>query len=118
MKEQHKDMLRRLKDGEFDAVIERFHARRQGPSAVAKVEKTTPSPVAGKPEMANLVPIRPAAAPAAPARVPLPEPKPDPEAASKQGHPVTPTAKSPSPKVKQSLDDMILSYLFPDADDK
>ena len=118
MKEQHKEMLRRLKAGEFDAVIERFHARRQGPSVVAKVEKTSPPKLAGKPEMANLVPIRPATAPAAPAKVPLPEPKPGPEAASKQRPPVAPTAKSPSPKVKQSLDDMILAYLFPDADDK
>ncbi len=118
MKEQHKEMLRSLKAGEFDAAIERFHSHRQGPSQAEQVAKITTSPVTGKPEPTAPIPIRPVVAPAASVTVPRPQSKPDPEAAGEQPHPVVPKAKSPSPTTKQSLDDMILSYLFPDADDK
>ncbi len=117
MKEQHKEMLRCLKAGEFDAVIERFHARRQGATQSVAGHKAAPK-VAGLPVTASQAPPSPVEAPAAPAMVPRPQPKPGPEAVSPPSPPETPTAKSPSPKVKQSLDDVILSYLFPDVDEK
>ena len=118
MKEQHKEMLRRLKAGEFDAVIERCHSRRQGPSQVAASEKANPPHVAEQPVPANPATVRLAATSAPPGAAPPPQPKPGPQAASPPRQPATTTAKSPSPKAKQSLDDMILSYLFPDVDDK
>jgi hypothetical protein len=117
MKEQHKEMLRRLKAGEFDAVIERFHARRQGAGQDAGDVKDKAPSVAEPPAAATQPSMCPVTAPAAPV-VQRPQPKPLPEAAAKPSPPAAPAAKPPSSTVKLSLDDMILSYLFPEVDDK
>ena len=117
MKEQHKEMLRSLKAGEFDAAIERFHARRQEPAQGVSGHKAVPK-VAGPPVTPSPAPPPPAESPAAPVMVPRPQQKPGPEAFSPPRPPEAPTAKTPSPKAKQSLDDVILSYLFPDVDEQ
>ena len=114
MKEQHKEMLRSLKAGELDAAIARFHARRQEAPQIAKGEKPSSPLVAQHQDASIQAPVPPGIEPGAPGRVPRPQPKPEPAAASKAQHPEPPVAKAPSPTVKQSLDDVILSYLFPD----
>jgi hypothetical protein len=96
MKEQHKEMLRRLKDGEFDDVIEE---RRPGASAKASSEESTtlpavataPQPVAPVPEPVEVVPT----------------------VAEK---PIAVSADKPTdePAVELGLDDIILSYLVGD----
>jgi len=111
MKEQHKEMLRRLKDGEFDDVIKGKAARAttappaaEPPPAAATVTSAPPPPVAPVPARPAPAPVasappapRPAAAPPAP---PVPEPPPAPK----------PAEKTP----ELSLDDVILSYLVGD----
>jgi len=96
MKEQHKEMLRRLKDGEFDEVIE---ARRPGASAMASSgDSVTP----------------PAVAPAPQPVAPVPEPvEVVPTVAEK---PFTAPAEKPAEglAVELGLDDIILSYLVGD----
>ncbi len=44
MKEQHKEMLRSLKAGEFDAVIERFQSGRTGSRSVVESEQHRSTP--------------------------------------------------------------------------
>lgn len=58
MKEQHKEMLRRLKNGEFDA--------RAFPSGAAPAPKPMPSPAAKPAPAATVVPPAPAPAPPKP----------------------------------------------------
>ena len=88
MKEQHKEMLRSLKAGEFDAVIERFQSARNSPAPVSAIE---PPAVA-----VAVVPVAPVAAP-------------------KTVPPTPPaTAKPPSSSAGLSLDEVILSYLMGD----
>ncbi|HKI51989.1 MAG TPA: hypothetical protein VJ995_07950 [Geothermobacteraceae bacterium] len=93
MKEQHKEMLRRLKDGEFDDVIE---ARRPGAMASSGESVTSPAvpapqPVAPAPEPVEAVPT------VAEKPIPAPAEKPAEE-----------------PAVELGLDDIILSYLVGD----
>ena len=90
MKEQHKDMLRRLKSAEFDAKL-----------GLAGVVATPPSPAVS-------APLAPVAPPEAPALRPIPPPPPLAQQAA-----VTPTPPSPqhAPPKKQSLDDLIFDFL-------
>ncbi len=101
MKEQHKEMLRRLKAGEFDAVIERFQSGRNVTPQVLAAEETSASEVVASP-------------------VGL-EPPPPPTVAPVAAPPVVP--KTPPPAVAEkpsssaaalSLDEVILSYLMGD----
>lgn len=93
MKEQHKGMLRRLKSGELDEVIDRFQSGKKGAPQVAEAEKITTPPVVEPP-----VGKEPASAP--PAAAPLPP-----------SEPVPPKAPAPA---EISLDEVILSYLMGD----
>ncbi|MGW8311876.1 MAG: hypothetical protein ACWGOL_01445 [Desulfuromonadales bacterium] len=116
MKEQHKEMLRGLKAGKFDAAIERFLAARKG----------TPGAAAGKPEEAQTPPVSPAdvvlqkrqqAAAAVPDNEAVLQPPRKPvtkaEPKTAQEPPVSAPGPSSAP-ADLSLDDMILSYLMED----
>jgi hypothetical protein len=81
MKEQHKDMLRRLKSGEFDERAFSHRAADAEPERTAEV--APPKPTAAQPP------------PASPAESPAPPPNPDNEAA----------------RPRHSLDEIILDYL-------
>jgi len=83
MKEQHKDMLRRLKSGEFDA--------RLGLEGIVDAPATPPFPQ-------TLPPVAPAPAP------PLPP------VAPTTASPLTPFNQEP-PGKKQNLDDLIFDFL-------
>jgi hypothetical protein len=132
MKEQHKEMLRSLKTGEFDAVIERFQSDRKVTPQVTKDEKASVPPIAAKPAMSEpVVPkpvipnsvvtapatVPPVATPVAPKPVvetrPVIAPKPEP-----QDVPATPppaaAAKPSASAIELSLDEVILSYLMGD----
>lgn len=116
MKEQHRDMLRRLKDGEFD--------NRIGLPAVEETAVATAPPAkAAAPQPASPPPAAPTAAPA-PVAVP-PTPTPTPAAAPPR--PAPPAAPAPSrpapapapaspgnPANEVSLDEIILSYMVGD----
>lgn len=95
MKEQHKDMLRKLKSGDYDAAIERFEGGRKGAPIAEVAPAVTPKPEAVAPQAPAAQP-EPAAAAPKPAAA---QPKPRPE---------------PSPAVETSLDEIILSYLIGD----
>ena len=88
MKEQHKEMLRRLKAGEFDAVIERFKTGKSVAPQMSVREKVPapPRPESVPPQVT--VEKQPAAIPAPPPSTPK-------------------TAET-------SLDEVILSYLIGD----
>jgi len=104
MKEQHKNMLRSLKAGEFDGAIERYKAGRRGAP-----EKPPGSPaVKAAPPPAQPAAQRPAESPAIP------------RAAASEGvkadRPMPAAAKplpgpGRTPAVDISLDEVILSYL-------
>jgi hypothetical protein len=104
MKEQHKDILRRLKSGEFDA--------RAFPNAAPAAPLRQPIQAAPAPAQAQ-APVSPK--PAAPAQAPLPPV----QAAAPASAPPAPasspaTTPSSSPegaKPAQSLDEIILNYL-------
>jgi len=106
MKEQHKDMLRRLKNSEFDARLGLDAVAETEPAAAASVSE----PVAG--------PAAPVVTPAVPPLVPLPTPIQSQEAAP----PAEPAACEPQdevqPKKKQSLDDLIFDFLSADDDEQ
>lgn len=118
MKEQHKGMLRSLKTGEYDEVIDRFQA---GKKVLPKEEKASAPPVVAPPVSRPLEPVRPAAASAAPSP-PKPAPVvPDPAPATAVIAPAEPATtpvavdkKNLSPAVETSLDEVILSYLMGD----
>lgn len=112
MKEQHKEMLRKLKAGEFDAVIERFQSGRRVTPEVSEGKQIRVSEV-GKAPVATESPasvVAPAAQVVAP-QTPVVEPKPE---AVVKTPPVAAAAKPPSPTVEISLDEVILSYLMGD----
>ena len=114
MKEQHKNMLRSLKAGEFDDVIERFQAGKTVAPVMSVEDSAKAAAVAEKPTAASSPPpqkAQPAQAPAAekkpqPATVPKPAAKP--ERAPEKEKPASPSA------VESSLDEVILSYLMGD----
>lgn len=105
MKEQHKEMLRRLKDGEFDAIIE---DRRPGvrPHAASAEPVVSPPPTA--------VPIPQSAPTPAPPRAAAQAPTPSTTAATDES--VMEVEKKPAekPAAEQGLDEIILSYLVGD----
>ncbi|MDG5468969.1 hypothetical protein P9J64_11625 [Deltaproteobacteria bacterium IMCC39524] len=117
MKEQHKGMLRSLKTGEYDEVIDRFQA---GKKVVPKEVKVTAPEVVAPPASRPLEPVRPAASaapsPLKPAPV-VPEPAPVTPVVVPAVPAATPVAvdkKHASPAVETSLDEVILSYLMGD----
>lgn len=106
MKEQHKDMLRRLKAGEFDAVIDRFKAGKSVAPKMSVGEKITAPPA-------------PESVPPAPTSAPSPPPRPEPPKAAVEKQPDAAPAPSPPPSsapkaAETSLDEVILSYLLGD----
>jgi hypothetical protein len=112
MKEQHKEMLRSLKAGEFDAVIERFQTTRNSPAPVSDIEPLSAPAAVAKPAAPEPPPLPVAVVPVAPAALPRPEP---PAAAPKTVPPTPPaTAKPASSSAGLSLDEVILSYLMGD----
>ena len=119
MKEQHKGMLRSLKTGEYDEVIDRFQA---GKKVLPKEEKASAPPVVAPPVSRPLEPVRPAVSAAAAPSPPKPAPVvPDPAPATAVIAPAEPATaavavdkKNVSPAVETSLDEVILSYLMGD----
>jgi hypothetical protein len=95
MKEQHKDMLRRLKSAEFDAKL--------GLDGIVETESTTSAPVAVPIPPVMSVPTTSPAPAVAPVQVPS-------EPAVKAVTP-SPLPITDSPKKKQSLDDLIFDFL-------
>ena len=104
MKEQHKNMLRSLKAGEFDTVIERYKRNRGTAPQEPGEETVAPRPQADK--TAGTLPDELGQGAGA---APRPEPRPEPETAK----PAAPQPSS-SPAVETSLDEVILSYLIGD----
>lgn len=112
MKQQHRDMLRRLKEGEFDGRIEnlKFAAATELPGAPVSGVAADPAPSPAAP-----VSVPPAASfPPSPAVSPPAPAKPVPVPATAPVVPASPAVKSPAPKpaAEPSLDDIILSYLM------
>ena len=109
MKEQHKNMLRGLRSGEFDEVIERFKAGKKRTPQLSTAATVSKPAMVEKPVTQDSTPLprRPIVAPVA-----LPQaqnggtpPKAPSPPAPEQG---------PSPAVEVSLDEVILSYLIGD----
>lgn len=113
MKEQHKEMLRKLKAGEFDAVIERFQSGRKVTPQVLAAEEISAPAVVEKPVAPAPAPAPPVAAPVAPVAAPVAA-KPEPQPAPATPPPVAAAAKPSAPAAELSLDDVILSYLMGD----
>lgn len=107
MKEQHKGMLRSLKSGEFDEVIDRFQAGKKVTPKVDEGEKIT-APQATAPPV-SVAPVQP------PPEKHVAEPAaPRPEPVAPKAPPVAAEEKKSSPAVDVSLDEVILSYLMGD----
>ncbi|BCR03799.1 hypothetical protein DESUT3_08680 [Desulfuromonas versatilis] len=108
MKEQHKDMLRRLKNGEFDSRIEASLAKVPAPAR----EKTPPPPV-DQPAPAEADAAGPAAGPRPSAEPPPARQTPSrPVAAGPAPAKAEPAKEKAAEKAPEmSLDDIILSYL-------
>jgi len=107
MKEQHKNMLRQLKAGDYDEIIERFQSGKKVTPVVSESESASTPPEAQKETAPKPEPPPPAAPiaekPAAPVAAPKPEPPPAPAPAAEKKPPTT---------VEASLDEVILSYLM------
>jgi len=117
MKRQHRDMLRRLKEGEFDGRIEnlKFAAATELPGASASGIPADPAPAAPSP--AAPVPLNPSPVSSPPSPAPVPPPAPAKPISVPAPIPVkaaSPAVKPPPPKpvAETSLDDIILSYLM------
>lgn len=134
MKEQHKEMMKRLKAGEFDARI--FPGQAAAPRSSAPSDAAVPAAVAGATAPPN--PAPPAPQKAAPQPVTAPPAAPQsaaaaaatapaapaaaqqqgtlkgavPPAASAASTAVKPPPVSPAPPSKRSLDEVILDYLI------
>lgn len=115
MKEQHKEMLRRLRAGEFDDAIQRLQggstagAPKAAAAAVSPPVAAPPEPpVAAEPPVAEPAPVEPLPpAPAAAAPTPVAEAAP----------PAPPPDQQKDELPELSLDDVILSYLVGDDKD-
>lgn len=112
MKQQHRDMLRRLKEGEFDGRIEnlKFAAATELPGVAAAPAPAAPAPAVPVPLSPSPVPP-----PLSPAPVPPPAPaKPAPVSATAPVAAASPAVKpaAAKPAAEPSLDDIILSYLM------
>lgn len=130
MKEQHKDMLRGLKSGEFDVVIERqmscktkASGRIETPQAAVREELSKPQaeeePLEDTPVEIEQIAVEspspsPPVPPVAVTTPPVAAQKPEPEAAPKTPPSAVPAEKTPSSVVEISLDEVILSYLMGD----
>jgi len=108
MKEQHKDMLRNLKNGAFDDRITQFLGGKTSPE-VAKEMAAPPEPAAVSRVAATAAPSAAKSAPAPPAASAPPRPSTGTAAPPKPA----PEKKPEKPK-EESLDDIILSYLAGD----
>ena len=115
MKQQHRDMLRRLKEGEFDGRIEnlKFAAATELPGAPVSGVAADPAPAAPSPAAPVSVPPA-ASSPPSPAVSPPAPAQPVPVPATAPVVPASPAVKPPAPKpaAEPSLDDIILSYLM------
>lgn len=121
MKEQHKEMLRSLKAGEFDAVIERFQSARKVVPAVAEISKASAPATAvktavTKPPVKDPLPTHPAAIPGKSVVpvAPKVDSKPVARAVPKTPPSAAASVKPSSPTIGLSLDEVILSYLLGD----
>ena len=111
MKEQHKEMLRSLKAGEFDAVIERFQTGRKVTPQISAIKTpVTPASVVKPAAPPEAPPLPAATAPVVPVAAPQPEPQAEPVSAPS----AKAAAQSAAPHAELSLDEVILSYLMGD----
>jgi hypothetical protein len=114
MKRQHRDMLRRLKEGEFDGRIEnlKFAAATELPGVPAPGTSTGPAPSAPSPAPLDPAPVP--SPPSPPAVFPPPPAKPISIPTTIPVTAASPAAKPPAPKpaAEPCLDDIILSYLM------
>ena len=109
MKEQHKNMLRGLKSGEFDEVIKRFKAGKKITPQVAQAATASDRSQIEKPVARDAAP-----APPGPIAPPAASPRGD-EQRTASGTTSPPAQKQdPAPAIEVSLDDEILSYLIGD----
>jgi hypothetical protein len=109
MKEQHKNMLRGLKSGEFDEVIKRFKAGKKiTPQVSGMATGSNPGPL-DKPVVQDPTPAlsRPTTAPVASTQAH------NGETPRRSSSPQAPE-EGPAPAVEVSLDEVILSYLIGD----
>ena len=107
MKEQHKEMLRRLKSGGFDEQIDRYQAGKKLAPQAPDTEHAAAPPVTAKPHVAE--PLR-----TPPGVVPVAAPTPEPVAKPGVAPAASAAAKDPSSTAENSLDEVILSYLMGD----
>lgn len=113
MKAQHREMLRRLRDGELDELIARAtRAATAGAPATKAKPAPPPTPTPALPPATTPATVKPAspiaATPPAPAAPPTP-------VAPVADAPAAPAAQPPKQRVVEvSLDDLILSYLAGD----
>lgn len=103
MKEQHKGMLRSLKNGEFDDVIARYDQGASAGRAEAAPANPPPPPATVQPPAAAIRPSAPPTPPVPPAAPAAPSPAPAAAATPSPAKPAT---------VETSLDEIILSYLI------
>jgi len=108
MKEQHRNMLRALKSGEFDGVIERFKTGKKVTPEVAGAATEGNSPLLEKPVAQDPNPVLP--------RTVVPVASPQAQDEGKPHSDPTPQTleKGPAPAIEVSLDEVILSYLIGD----
>lgn len=106
MKEQHKDMLRRLKNGEFDL---RLGLGESGETEAAAVKETS----------SGTAPVDDPAASQPPPPLPsTPSPTPAPAAEELAAPEKKPAAEEPPPVKQQSLDDIIFEFLSSGDEDR
>jgi hypothetical protein len=108
MKEQHRNMLRGLKSGEFDEVIERFKAGKKITRQVSAATGSNPGPLE-KPVVQDPTPAL-----SRPVTRPVASPQAQNGETSRKPSPPQASAKGPTPAVEVSLDEEILSYLIGD----
>ena len=114
MKEQHKEMLRKLKAGEFDTVIERFQSGRKVTPQVLAAEEVSAPAVVEKAVAPPPAPTPPVVAPVAAPVVTPAAAKPEPQTVPATPPPAAAAAKPSAPAIELSLDEVILSYLMGD----
>jgi hypothetical protein len=108
MKEQHKNMLRGLKSGEFDEVIKRFKEGKKITPQVSAAAGSNPGPL-DKPVVQNPTPAL-----ARPVTTPVASPQAQNGETSRKPSSPRASEKGPTPAVEVSLDEVILSYLIGD----
>jgi hypothetical protein len=111
MKEQHKEMLRRLKEGEYDDII--GGRMMVGTPPEAPVIRTPAAVAAPAPPAPPRPAAPPIAAPPRPAAAASPPPRPTVPAAPAPPKPA-PVPEPEATVIETTLDDIILSYLVGD----